>query len=325
MRKLFLLFLAAVMFCVPCFAEDISGEGNAAMCGDALSWYVDGSVLHVTGQGEMYDFPDGAPWAAYKSTLTQVILDDGVTCVGAYAFRDYDRLSEVRFGNSLTRIGAEAFYSCDGLTSITLPTTFRKFGANSLRSCENLKQIHCSGVFPRFDEGCLWDTYCTIYYPASNPWAAEYIQQLETAFQGRIEFCSSDDADPDALTQFTQTTPTTQANEATYATEPVTTPIIFTVPTEQATVQTVPTTAPTTVPTTAPATVPATTSPQTTAETFFPIRQTTMATEPYRATDGKSIFGLLILVLTLTIIAISALIFRLSNQPRKHRKKKRRS
>ena len=25
MRKLFLLFLAAVMFCVPCFAEDISG------------------------------------------------------------------------------------------------------------------------------------------------------------------------------------------------------------------------------------------------------------------------------------------------------------
>ena len=71
------------------------------------------------------------------------------------------------------------------------------------------------------------------------------------------------------------------------------------------------------------ATVPTTTSLQTTAETFFPIRQTTMATEPYRATDGNSIFGVLILVLTLTIIATSALLFRAGTRKPRRRKKKR--
>ena len=320
MRKLFLLFLAAVMFCVPCFAEDISGEGNAAMCGDGLSWYVDGSVLYVTGQGEMYDFPGGAPWAAYKDTLTQVNLDDGVTCVGAYAFRDYDRLTDVRFGNSLTRIGAEAFYSCDGLTSISLPATFKKFGESSFRSCSNLKQIHCSGGFPRFDENCLWDTWCTIYYSASNPWSVVYIEQLETAFQGRIEFRSSDGTDPYVPTEATEST------QPTYVTEPVTTPIIFTVPTEETTVQTVPTTAPTTAPTTIPAAVPETTSPETTKETFLMAQQPTTApevTESYRATDGNSIFGVLILVLTLAIIATSALLFRAGTRKPRRRKKKR--
>ena len=143
-----------------------------------------------------------------------------------------------------------------------------------------------------------------------------YIEQLETAFKGRIEFRSSDGTDPYVPTE------ATEATQPTYATEPVTTPIIFTVPTEETTVQTVPTTAPTTV----PATVPETTSPETTKETFLMAQQTTTAppvTESYRATDGNSIFGVLILVLTLAIIATSALLFRAGTRKPRRRKKKR--
>ncbi|MGM9603914.1 MAG: leucine-rich repeat domain-containing protein, partial [Faecousia sp.] len=176
-----LLCLLLVLCSASAQAYDIASEGVGVTCGDQLSWALEGSTLYITGTGEMYDFPTGAPWAMYKYSISRVVISDGVTSVGAYAFQDYDSLSSVEFGNSIVSIGKDAFSSCDGLTSITLPASFKKFGENSFRSCSNLKEIHCSGNFPRFDENCLWDTYTTIYFSASNPWSVSLIEQLENA------------------------------------------------------------------------------------------------------------------------------------------------
>lgn len=339
MRKLIsILLLLLLLGTVPAamaYYPDIAAEGQGMTCGDGLSWFVDGTVLYISGQGEMYDFPNGAPWAGWKSSLTRVIISDGVTTVGAYAFKDYDALSYVEFGSTMNRIGAEAFYSCDGLTSITLPSTFKKFGESSFRSCRNLKEIHCSGNFPRFDENCLWDTYCIIYFSTANPWSVIYIEQLETAFQGRIEFRASDGTDPYQPTTATQPVYIPEPTQAyTYTEPPLEAPIVITRPTEPVyTEYTYPEytypeyTAP--VYTAPPQTVPPTQAPvytEPTQETFLLATQPTRATEPRRGTDGSSIYGVLIIVLTLSIIGTAALLFRIANSPkrRRRRSKKRR-
>lgn len=150
MKKFVLIALCVLMLIGTVSAENygITWEGGGAACGAALTWTVEGSTLYITGTGEMYDFPSGAPWASYRSSITQVVLSGGVTTVGAYAFQDYDSLLSVDFGTSLISVGKDAFSGCDGLTAITLPATFKKFGENSFRSCKNLKQINCSGGFP---------------------------------------------------------------------------------------------------------------------------------------------------------------------------------
>lgn len=332
MRKFLLFFLILALLCGSARAvgyEDISGEGSGMVCGDSLTWVLDGSTLYISGTGDMYDFGGGAPWASYRYTIGQVILSDGVTSVGAYAFQDYDYLTSVQFGNSLVSIGQDAFSSCDGLTSITLPATFKKFGVNCLRSCTNLREIYCSGNFPRFDENSLWDTYATIYYSPANPWSVSLIQQLEEAFHGRIEFRSSDGTDPYVPTEATApiatqppvtiptTTPTAPVSDD---------PIVFTRPeyTEAtaSTVQTVPVqTEPQTIPT-----LPPQTAPETTKETILLADQYTQpVTEPPRSgTDGRSIFGLLIILLTLTILATGSLLVRSAGRSRRRRRKKRR-
>lgn len=328
----FLLILS--LLAVPCYAES-SGARSGKPCGDNLTWFVDGTTLYISGTGEMDDFDGKAPWSSYQETLTQVILGDGVTSVGDYAFTDFDRLKFVDFGTTLVHIGVEAFAGCDGLRSITLPASFKKFGANSFRSCASLKEIYCSGYFPRFDSGAVWDTYLTIYYSKSNPWSSEYTSQLESAFPG-LTFRAYEGAAPGSAPE---TEETTLSIAPTYATEPVTSPVVFTVPTQPATeatmpyvetVPTVPETVPVTVPETLPATVPTLAPPtlpdiQPTAEETLWIDETTAApTQPRRGTDGSSVYGMLILAVTLSIIAISALIFRISNRPKKRKKKKSR-
>lgn len=330
MKKVIALLLCVLLFTGSALAEgygynggyDVAWEGTGAACGDQMTWVLEGSTLYITGSGDMYDFPNGAPWMSSQSTITRVVLSDGITYVGAYAFQNYDALSTVEFGNSLVSIGKDAFSGCDGLTSITLPATFKKFGENSLRSCTNLKEIHCSGNFPRFDENCLWDTYATIYFSASNPWPVSLIEQLENAFHNRIEFRSSDGTDPYVPTQPTEATtqPPTVPTETFWVTEPTTQPVTqATVP-----VYTQPTVPVYTQPTTV-ATQPPTTIPQTTQPTIVFGNTQASQPEPYRpaATDGSSIFGLLIVLIMLTILVTGALLFRSAGKDRRRKKKRK--
>lgn len=317
-----LLCVLLLLCAAPAQGENIANEGAGALCGDQLGWALDGSTLYITGTGDMYDFPAGAPWASYRYTITQVVISDGVTSVGAYAFQDYDALSAVSFGNSLVSVGKDAFSGCDGLSAITLPATFKKFGENSFRACSNLKEIHCSGNFPRFDLNCLWDTYVTIYYSASNPWSVSLIEELENAFHNRIEFRSSDGTDPYVATQ--PTVPeTTQAEETFWVTQPTTVPV----PTETTVpVYTEPAVPVSTEPATA-ATLPVQTLPPTTQqETIVFGSQLQQPTESYQsgsATGGGSVFGLLIVLLTLAILATGALLFRAAGQGGGKKKRRR--
>lgn len=203
-------------------------------CGEAITWSYQEGTLTIQGQGEMDDFPEGAPWAGYQASIVRVVVGDGITYIGANAFRDYDALQLVNFGKDLYEIGPEAFYSCDSLTFVKLPESFKVFGESCFASCRNLHEFHCAGKFPSFRSNCLWDTYAIIYFPAEQPWNVELIQQLEEAFHGRIEFIASDGTDP-----YVPTEPTEETTEPPTTVPPTTVPPTTVPPTTQAPAETV--------------------------------------------------------------------------------------
>lgn len=272
----------------------------AESCGARISWEYENGVLTLSGEGEMYDFPEGAPWHEHRKEITRVVLEGSITYIGANAFRDYDNLQSVDFGDALYEIGSFAFASCDALTVIYLPESFKVFGESCFLSCEKLSAIYSAGKFPSFRQDCLWDTYATIYYPVDRPWSQELIGQLEAAFNGRIRFLASDGTDPYAPTEVT-TVPTT-VPETTEAT-----------------------TVPTTVPET---TVPVTTQPvlptQSTAPTAPATQATAAPTEPSieEPADDRppAIFwgALIALCVSLTLIILAALTLKSGGKRRRY-------
>ncbi len=238
-----LLLAALMLLCaLPVSAEETTApttpERAPGYCGDAIMWSYEDGTLTLTGAGEMDDFPEGTPWEAHKDDIKKVIISGGITYIGAYSFSDYDHLTEVEFGKDVYEIGERAFFSCDGLTSISLPESFKVFGPSSFMGCTRLKEIHCAGRFPSFRQNCLWDTYCKIYFPADKPWGVEYIQQLEEAFHGRIEFLASDGSDPYVPTEPTEAptdAPTEAPTEAPTTVPPTTQAPVTEAPTEAAT------------------------------------------------------------------------------------------
>lgn len=268
-------------------------------CGEGITWKFEEGVLTIRGDGEMDDFEEGhAPWQAHKDEIEEVVIEGKLTYIGSYAFKDFDSLLAVSFGDDLYEIGTEAFRSCDGLNSIWLPASFKVFGEGSFQSCKNLKEIHCSGRFPSFHQNCLWDTYVTIYFPAEKPWGVEYIQQLEEAFKGRVEFLASDGSDP--------YDPTEAPEETEAPTEPEETVPETTVPaeTEEPTAPILITPRPTEAPETeAPTETEAQTEPATEPEA-----ETVPAPEAPEKKGGIHI-GIVIAAAVLAGIGIGCLIF----------------
>lgn len=301
-KKLFLLCLCLFLLALPAAAEeisdvspDISGEETAVpsgVLGENLVWLIDGNTLVISGTGDMIDCTDGAPWIYYKEEIEAVQIKGGVTSVGANAFENYDKLTEVDFGDALTQIGPKAFLSCDGLTKLQLPGSFKIFGEECLRDCTNLTEIHCEGGFPSFKLNCLWNSYLQIIYPAERPWPVSLVEELEGAFQGRIEFLASDGTDPYTPPEPEETTTETTVPETT---EPAT---------QATTAPTEPATEPVTETTTAPAEEPETET------TEPPVPETTVPAPKENTSFGKWVLGLCIFTGLLSLGLVAVLILR---------------
>ena len=71
--------------------------------------------------------------------MQELVIDDGVTSIGAGAFKGCSSLQRVTIGNSVTSIGNSAFAGCSNLKSVTLNSN--ALVSNAYTSSFNLKSI----------------------------------------------------------------------------------------------------------------------------------------------------------------------------------------
>ena len=66
--------------------------------------------------------------------VKNVIIPDGVTSIGDYAFEGCISLTSITIPDSVTSIGSNAFNGCSSLTSITIPDSVTSIGANAFQN-----------------------------------------------------------------------------------------------------------------------------------------------------------------------------------------------
>ncbi|MCD7833127.1 MAG: leucine-rich repeat protein [Lachnospiraceae bacterium] len=103
-----------------------NGEGVE----DAITWtiYEDDAgnrTLVFEGDGSIPDYASenaGQPWYSYRSTISTLVLEEGITRVGNQAFHG-NYFTDIQFSSTVTSIGQYAFSYSQKLTSVTIPGT----------------------------------------------------------------------------------------------------------------------------------------------------------------------------------------------------------
>lgn len=94
---------------------------------DGISWVItaDGT-LTFSGEGAIPDYHgfwdgDQPEWFSLQETVNTIVIEEGITDVGAHALRNFDNVTEIRMPDSLKRIGSFAFAECGSLTELNIP------------------------------------------------------------------------------------------------------------------------------------------------------------------------------------------------------------
>ena len=111
---------------------------------DNLTWTLDADgTLTISGAGAMkdYDYNNNQSPVYMNSSVKKVVIEDGVTSIGNWAFYKCTSLTTITIPDSVTSIGEAAFRGCSSLTSITIPDSVTSIGDAAFSHCSNLKSI----------------------------------------------------------------------------------------------------------------------------------------------------------------------------------------
>ena len=130
-------------------------------CGENVLWTLNKKgLLTVSGKGlmENYDLKtkdltcySTAPWDA--AAVKEVVIEDGVTSVGQYAFYGCGNLSSIQFGADVGSMWLGAFAECDSLPTVVIPDNITRLGEGAFLGCDGLASVvigdglHTAGPF----------------------------------------------------------------------------------------------------------------------------------------------------------------------------------
>ena len=111
-------------------------------------------TLIFSGNGEMEDFLyQKTPWHERRKTIKHIIIKEGITSIGAYAFEDCDEIRTVGLSNTITKIGEGAFSGCKKINIIEIPNNVTTIGQYAFSHCENIESITIPKMVTSIDFG----------------------------------------------------------------------------------------------------------------------------------------------------------------------------
>ena len=139
MKKITLLLVISIL----CFSFPLLGITETNSCGENATWSIEDGVFTVEGSGDMINFEYSwdQPWEDNAEDITSIVVKDGITSIGDYAFYDFENVTTVTLPEGITSIGKSAFNSCENLTSITIPSTVTTIGEEAFYYCKSIVEI----------------------------------------------------------------------------------------------------------------------------------------------------------------------------------------
>jgi hypothetical protein len=122
------------------------GSGTCGATGNeqGVTWLLDSDdVLTISGTGAMADYTSrtAVPWYDYQSSIKRIVVSEGVTTIGAFAFSYCADVTSFSIAESVVSIGNSAMRDCNALVSLTISGSVVSIGNAAIRNCTSLESL----------------------------------------------------------------------------------------------------------------------------------------------------------------------------------------
>ena len=143
MKSFISLFMTVIMIFSVVISTDMLSV--SATDNSNIKWSFDSKTgtLTISGTGEMDDYNEHdikAPWKKYNNYMTNIIIENGITSIGNYAFWCSETFN-ITIPNSVKNIGKGAFAYCKNLTNVTIPNGVTSINYDTFDFCSSLTNI----------------------------------------------------------------------------------------------------------------------------------------------------------------------------------------
>ena len=125
-------------------AQQTTDIVESGACGANVTYTLNRyGLLTVSGTGAMYNYNDSSSLSPFyhRADVKKVIVENGVTGVGNYAFYGCTDLTEITIPDSVKNIGQYAFSGCTGLTALILPDSVVSIGSGAFYNCSGMTDL----------------------------------------------------------------------------------------------------------------------------------------------------------------------------------------
>ena len=164
----------SVVYCSVCGAElsrkQVSESATAlGSCGSNAVWTLFDGELRISGSGAMRSYSKTTiPWYDNINQIERIVIGDGITSIGNYAFMGCVNATEAVVGNTVSSVGVNAFSSCGKLSSISFPASLTSISNYAFNNCSVLSLIEFnSATVPTLGANALANTKATAIYKSS--------------------------------------------------------------------------------------------------------------------------------------------------------------
>lgn len=133
-----------------------------ASLGNGVTWELDGTTLTIgyegSGSGVMPTYSSNSdasrPWYSDRASITNIVVEEGITVIGAYAFHGCTAATTVSLPSTLDSIGYYVFYSLTTSCATTFHGTIDKWCSVGLKDSYSNPFYRGDGKF-RTDAGII--------------------------------------------------------------------------------------------------------------------------------------------------------------------------
>lgn len=112
----------------------------------------------------------------YHGDGGDVVIPNGVTSIGEFAFSNCDTITSVTIPFGVTQIGNNAFVDCNKLERVTIPASVASIGRAAFSSCNKLTEVTIPQGVPVIRDNCFFACFklASVTIPASVTEIGEY-------------------------------------------------------------------------------------------------------------------------------------------------------